>query len=56
MDFPLTHELVAEMVGSARETVTRAFEELQQERFITRQGRTYRLLVPPELLGAELRH
>lgn len=53
MDFPLTHELVAEMVGSARETVTRAFEELQEERFISRQGRIYRLLVSPELLGAE---
>jgi CRP-like cAMP-binding protein len=55
LDCPLTHELVAEMVGSARETVTRAFEELQQERFISRQGRIYRLLVPPELLNAERR-
>ncbi len=56
LDFPLTHELVAEMVGSARETVTRAFEELQEERFISRQGRIYRLLVSPELLSAERRN
>ena len=50
LDFPLTHDLLGEMTGSARETVTRALDELQREGFVWRNGRTYSLHVPPESL------
>jgi CRP-like cAMP-binding protein len=53
LDLPLTHDLIADMVGCARETVTRAFDELQRTGFIRRRGRFYELLVEPhELLSA----
>jgi CRP-like cAMP-binding protein len=52
LDLPLTHELVGEMVGSARETVTWAFAELAREGFLSRDGRTYRLAVAPEALAS----
>jgi hypothetical protein len=51
LDFPLTHDLLGEMTGSARETVTRALDELQREGFVQRRGRTYSLHVPPEQLA-----
>jgi CRP-like cAMP-binding protein len=51
LDFPLTHDLLGEMTGSARETVTRALDELQREGFIVRRGRTYSLHVEPEELS-----
>ena len=51
LDFPLTHDLLGEMTGSARETVTRALDELQREGFVERHGRTYSVHVPPETLG-----
>jgi hypothetical protein len=51
LDFPLTHELLGEMVGSARETVTRALDELQEEGFIVRRGRSYRLNIDPDVLA-----
>jgi DNA-binding transcriptional regulator YhcF (GntR family) len=38
------------MVGCARETVTRAFDELQREGFVARCGSSYQLLVSPETL------
>jgi Crp-like helix-turn-helix domain len=47
LDFPLTHDLLGEMTGSARETVTRALDELQREGFVERRGRTYSLHVTP---------
>ncbi|MFL5945606.1 MAG: Crp/Fnr family transcriptional regulator [Gaiellaceae bacterium] len=50
LDFPLTHELLGEMTGSARETVTRAMDELQRSGFVERRGRTYSLHVPPDPL------
>src|ERR671933_1579677 len=50
LDFPLTHELLAQMTGSARETVTRALEELQDEGFVVRRGRSYRINVDPDRL------
>jgi hypothetical protein len=59
LDFPLTHDLLGEMTGSARETVTRALDELQREGFIARHGRTYSLQVEPEELTVStltLRH
>jgi CRP-like cAMP-binding protein len=52
LDLPLTHELVGEMVGSARETVTWAFAELAREGFLSRDGRSYRLSVAPEALAS----
>jgi biotin operon repressor len=48
IDFPLSHTLLAEMIGSSRETVTRALDELQRSGFVARRGHTYRLLVRPE--------
>lgn len=51
LDFPLTHDLLGEMTGSARETVTRALDELQRKGFVERRGRTYSLRVSPEELS-----
>src|SRR3954469_3956411 len=51
LDFPLTHDLLGEMTGSARETVTRALDELQREGFVVRNGRTYSVHIAPEDLG-----
>jgi hypothetical protein len=50
LDLPLTHELLAWMVGSARETVTVALARLADEGFVAREGRRYRLNVPAETL------
>jgi CRP-like cAMP-binding protein len=52
IDFPVSHTLLAEMIGSSRETVTRALDELQRSGFVARRGHTYRLLVEPEQLLA----
>jgi CRP/FNR family transcriptional regulator len=52
LDFPLTHDLLGEMVGSARETVTRALDELQREGFVVRRGRTYSVQLEPEQLAS----
>jgi CRP-like cAMP-binding protein len=52
LDLPLTHDLIADMVGCARETVTRALEELDRSGFVTRRGRYYQLLVAPEAISA----
>ena len=51
LDFPLTHDLLGEMTGSARETVTRALDELQREGFVVRHGRTYSVHVAPDALA-----
>jgi CRP/FNR family cyclic AMP-dependent transcriptional regulator len=51
IDLPLTHDFLAEMVGSARETVTWALRELLQEGFVSRDGRRYRVHVAPEELA-----
>jgi CRP/FNR family transcriptional regulator, cyclic AMP receptor protein len=50
IDLPLTHELLAEMVCSARETVTRAVDELEREGFVIREAGGYRLAVDAQLL------
>lgn len=50
--FPLTHDLLAEMVASARETVTRSLDELHRGGFVARDGHSYRLLISPEALDA----
>jgi biotin operon repressor len=53
IDFPVSHAVLAEMIGSSRETVTRAVDELQRDGFVARRGHTYQLLVSPEsVLGA----
>jgi CRP-like cAMP-binding protein len=44
--------LIADMVGCARETVTRAVDELRREGFVARRGSSYQLLVAPETLYA----
>jgi hypothetical protein len=51
IDFPVSHALLAEMIGSSRETVTRALDELQRAGFVAREGGTYRLLVPPSAVA-----
>jgi Crp-like helix-turn-helix protein len=48
IDFPVSHALLAEMIGSSRETVTRAIDELQREGFVARSGSSYRLRALPE--------
>jgi CRP-like cAMP-binding protein len=45
IDFPLTHQLLADMVGSARETVSLALSELAREGFVHRQHRRYVLRI-----------
>jgi len=50
LDFPITHELLAEMIGSARETVSRAIDHLETSGFVVREGRSYRLQVKPETI------
>ncbi len=50
LDFPITHELLAEMIGYARETVSRAIERLERTGFVVRDGRSYRLRVKPETI------
>jgi CRP-like cAMP-binding protein len=51
IDFPVSHTVLAEMIGSSRETVTRALDELQRTGFVARHGRSYRLLVAPGTVG-----
>jgi Crp-like helix-turn-helix protein len=46
IELPLTHELLAQAIGSARETVTTASRRLEREGFVARDGRRYRLLDP----------
>jgi hypothetical protein len=51
IDFPLSHTLLADMVGSSRETVTRSLDELRRDGFVARHGHTYRLLVSPDCVA-----
>jgi Crp-like helix-turn-helix protein len=51
LDLPLTHALLAEMIGSERETVTRAVEQLERVGLLSRNGHHYRLHVQPEALA-----
>jgi CRP-like cAMP-binding protein len=55
IDFPVSHALLAEMIGSSRETVTRAVDQLQRAGFVDRRGSTYRLLVSPDTAFAQPR-
>lgn len=51
LDLPLTHELLADMIGSKRETVTRALARLAEEGFVRYREGAYVLAVEPESLG-----
>jgi CRP-like cAMP-binding protein len=50
LQLPITHELLAEMIGSARETVTRAVDALEQNGFLLRRNGAYVLRVSPAAL------
>lgn len=50
LELPLTHELLARMIGSARETVTCALAQFQREGLVVRSGRGYRIQVAPAVL------
>ena len=50
IDFPLTHQLLADMIGSARETVSLAVAELSREGFLHRHNRDYIISVGPHEL------
>jgi hypothetical protein len=52
IDFPVSHALLAEMIGSSRETVTRAVDELQRSGFVARRGSTYVVCGSPESVVA----
>ena len=56
IDFPVSHALLAEMVASSRETVTRAVDELQRGGFVTRSGSTYWLTSEPSACLRERPH
>jgi hypothetical protein len=51
IDFPLTHQLLADMVGSARETVSIALAALAREEFVQRQQRRYVLRIATDDLS-----
>jgi CRP/FNR family transcriptional regulator, cyclic AMP receptor protein len=51
IDFPLSHTLLADMIGSSRETVTRSLDELRRDGFVVRRGHNYRLLVSPDCVA-----
>lgn len=46
-ELPVSHLILAEMIGSSRETVTRALDELERTGFLERRGRGYHLLPTP---------
>jgi CRP-like cAMP-binding protein len=55
IDLPLSHALLADMIGSSRETVTRSLDELQRDGFVARRGHDYRLLVSPDCVALATR-
>ena len=44
LDLPLTHAVLARLIGARRPTVTTALQRLAQLGYITREGRAFRLL------------
>jgi CRP-like cAMP-binding protein len=46
LDLPLTHELLADMVGSTRETVTRTLSQLAREGHVRHKRGRYQLAAP----------
>jgi CRP-like cAMP-binding protein len=55
IDFPLTHQLVADMVASARETVSLALSDLAREGFLHCQHPRYVLRIAPGELFSTVR-
>jgi CRP-like cAMP-binding protein len=53
VELPLTHKLLAQTLGSARETVTYSLRALEQEGFVVREGRRYRLTISPAVLDPD---
>jgi hypothetical protein len=51
LELPLTHALLGEMIGSERETVTRAIDQLECSGFLSREGQCYQLHVSPQALA-----
>ena len=51
LDLPLTHQLLADAVGAARETVSVTLRQLQRTGTVQRVGRTYVLQLPPSELA-----
>lgn len=43
---PLTHQQMADMIGTSRETVTRVLKELKQSGWLRQEGKRYRVEVP----------
>jgi len=54
IELPLTHELLAQMIGSARETVTCTIAQFQRDGILVRNGHGYRLTVAPATLESAL--
>jgi CRP-like cAMP-binding protein len=38
---PLTHQQIADMVGTSRETVTRAIKQLKESGWLLQEGKRY---------------
>ena len=55
IDFPLTHQLLADMTGSARETVSLAISDLVHEGFLHHQHPHYVINVAPHELSSSPR-
>ncbi|MDX6512221.1 MAG: family transcriptional regulator, cyclic receptor protein [Gaiellaceae bacterium] len=51
IDVPLTHQLLAESIGAARETVTVALRDLRRRGLVVREGRAYLVQMAPRSLG-----
>jgi len=50
IDLPLTHQILADMIGTSRETVTRDLGRLKQQGVVSQRGRTF--LIQPARLRA----
>jgi CRP/FNR family cyclic AMP-dependent transcriptional regulator len=40
---PLTHQQIADMIGTSRETVTRVVKDLKQEGWLQQEGKRYQV-------------
>ena len=53
VELPLTHELLGQAIGSARETVSTALKTLERDGFLAREGRRYRLTISADTLASD---